>query len=65
MLFAPWSRHRNCSVFSRYDLAPGSRVSGPAVIEEAESTTVIGPGGEAIIDGSGNLVIRFKGKGAR
>jgi N-methylhydantoinase A len=63
MLFAPWSRHRDCSVFSRYDLVPGSTLSGPAVIEEAESTTVIGPGGKAIIDGGRNIVITLNGKG--
>jgi N-methylhydantoinase A len=44
-------------VLSRYDLSAGMTVRGPAVIEEAEATTVIGPRGSAIVDGFGNLVI--------
>src|SRR5262249_54378486 len=50
MLFAEIGASRVCSVFSRYDLTPGMTVRGPAVIEEAESTTVIGPGGSATLD---------------
>ena len=65
MLFAGWPRHRPCAVYSRYHLAPGASVTGPAVIEEDESTTVIGPGGSARIDGFGNLVVHLpKVKGA-
>jgi hypothetical protein len=32
-------------------------LSGPAVVEEAESTTVIGPGGSAEVDPYGTLVV--------
>src|SRR5262249_10323043 len=38
-------------------LAAGTRVAGPAVIEEANSTTLIHPGDEAEIDRLGNIVI--------
>jgi N-methylhydantoinase A/oxoprolinase/acetone carboxylase beta subunit len=62
MLFEPWARHRDCPVFSRYELAAGHAVAGPAVIEEAESTTVIGPAGKATIDAHGNIVITLTGK---
>ncbi len=34
-------------VYDRYALRPGTRFDGPAVIEESESTFVIGPGGRA------------------
>lgn len=57
MLFNGWSRHRDCPVFSRYDLAAGHTVAGPAVLEEAEATTVIGPGGKAVVDRNGNIVL--------
>jgi len=57
MLFDGWARPRNCQVHSRYDLQPGHSIAGPAVIEETESTTVIGPGGKAVIDGHGNIVV--------
>jgi N-methylhydantoinase A len=62
MLFAGWTRHRSCAVYSRYDMGPGKAVAGPAVIEEAESTTVIGPGAKAVIDTKGNIVILLHGK---
>jgi len=57
MLFDGWNRHRECPVYSRYDLKAGDTVAGPAVIEEAESTTVVGPSGKAAVDGYGNIVV--------
>ena len=48
-------------VFSRSRIAPGVRVDGPAVIEEAESTVVVGPNAHVSVDGSGNLVMTMHG----
>ena len=59
MLLPGASEIRACAVFSRCDLTAGMTVRGPAVIEEPESTTVIGPRGSAAIDGYGNLVIEL------
>jgi N-methylhydantoinase A len=44
-------------VYDRYRLVPGARLSGPAVVEERESTAVVPPGAEALIDPHWNLVI--------
>ena len=44
-------------VFDRYLLRPGDRFPGPAIVEERESTAVVGPGGRFEIDGEGNLVM--------
>jgi N-methylhydantoinase A len=44
-------------VFSRYDLAPHQLVKGPAIIEERESTTVIPPGLEGLVDVYGTVRI--------
>jgi len=44
-------------VFDRYRLAPSVTVEGPAIIEERESTIVIGPGGQAWVDESLNVVV--------
>lgn len=44
-------------VFNRYALAPGRRIQGPAVIEENESTLVIGPGGDARVLANGVIEI--------
>jgi N-methylhydantoinase A/oxoprolinase/acetone carboxylase beta subunit len=45
-------------VYRRADLAVGSRLQGPAIVEERESTTVIGPGDELAVDASGSLRIK-------
>jgi N-methylhydantoinase A/oxoprolinase/acetone carboxylase beta subunit len=44
-------------VYDRYRLVPGARLSGPAVVEERESTAVVSPGAAASIDPHWNLVI--------
>lgn len=45
------------SVFSRDDIRDGDRVEGPAVIEQADTTTIVTPGFAARCDGAGNLLI--------
>ena len=42
-------------VYDRYKLAPGAIFVGPAIVEERESTVVIGPGGRCTIDELRNL----------
>jgi N-methylhydantoinase A len=41
-------------------LAPGTKIAGPALIEEAESTSVIGPKANVEVDGFGNLIMRLE-----
>jgi len=45
-----------CPVYDRYTLTPGARLTGPALIEERESTCVVGPGDRVEVDGAGNLI---------
>ncbi len=47
----------DCPVYARYALEPGTRLDGPAVIEERESTVVIGPGASIGVDPSLNLLV--------
>ena len=47
----------DASVYDRYALACGARITGPAVIEEREATTVIGPEDSLVVDQSGALRI--------
>ncbi|HZV52320.1 MAG TPA: hydantoinase/oxoprolinase family protein, partial [Candidatus Dormibacteraeota bacterium] len=60
-----WSEERGgfveAGVFDRHRLRPGEVVEGPAVVEERESTAVIGLGGRAELDAAGNLVVRVDG----
>ena len=44
-------------VYDRYRLAPGHRFGGPAIVEERESTAVIGPGSLVRVDVWMNLVV--------
>jgi N-methylhydantoinase A len=37
----------------------GDEVSGPALIEQSDTTTVLAPGEAAMVDDAGNLVVRF------
>lgn len=55
----------DCPVYDRFALAPGKHFRGPAVIEELESTVVIGPGTTAAIDKSGNLIATLPGAAQR
>jgi N-methylhydantoinase A len=44
-------------VFDRYRLGPGAVIEGPAIVEERESTIVVGPGARAGLDGSLSIVV--------
>jgi N-methylhydantoinase A len=49
-------RHVEVPVYDRYGLAPGALLTGPAIVEERESTCIIGPGDRALVDAHHNLV---------
>jgi N-methylhydantoinase A len=44
-------------VVQRTSLAPGAELAGPVLIEEAESTIVVGPSGSVRVDDEGNLLM--------
>jgi N-methylhydantoinase A len=52
-------------VYDRYGMEPGARLAGPAIVEERESTTVIGPGALISVDAHRNLVAEPASGGAR
>ena len=52
-----------CEVLDRYALEPGTTVEGPAVVEERESTCVLGPGDRATVDERLNLVAELESGG--
>jgi N-methylhydantoinase A len=47
----------DCPVYDRYRLGAGATVTGPAVIEERETTAVLLAGDRARVDAHGNLII--------
>jgi N-methylhydantoinase A len=48
--------------YSRGALTAGNRITGPALIEEQASTTVLMPGDKLLVDAYGNLVITVGGR---
>ncbi len=58
--FPETSGFTDTAVFSRDELVPDQVVEGPAIVEERESTTVIPPGLEGIVDRYGTLRIGVK-----
>jgi N-methylhydantoinase A len=47
------------TVYDRYKLFPGAAFSGPAIVEERESTSVLPPGVEAVVDEYANLLVKL------
>ncbi|HEY7347883.1 MAG TPA: hydantoinase/oxoprolinase family protein [Ktedonobacterales bacterium] len=47
-----------CPLYDRASLLAGNLISGPAIIEEYGSTTVVFPGQQAAVDRFGNLLLR-------
>lgn len=47
-------------VYDRYSLDPGAAFEGPAVVEERESTVIVGPESGAKVDGARNLIVRWE-----
>jgi N-methylhydantoinase A len=48
----------DAAVYERSRLAAGNRLAGPAVVEQFDSTTLLHPGQEALVDELGSLIIR-------
>jgi N-methylhydantoinase A len=51
---------RETPVYRRERMAPGSTITGPAVIDQFDATTVVYPGDTLRVDDSLNLVIELK-----
>ncbi len=60
VIFDDAARPLETRILWRPHLAAGTEISGPALIEEANSTTLIAPGDQAIIDPCGNIVIDLR-----
>ncbi|MEO6162855.1 MAG: hydantoinase/oxoprolinase family protein [Candidatus Binatia bacterium] len=47
------------SIYDRYALEPGMRFNGPAIVEERESTLIVGVRGQARVDERMNVVVEL------
>jgi len=52
-------RYYDTQVYNRYGLLTGSSFSGPAIVEERESTVIIGPDAHFRIDEQRNLIVEL------
>jgi len=55
--FPEFREFRPTTVYDRYALLPGAAFAGPAIVEERESSLVIGPGGRFEVAPSGNIIV--------
>ena len=54
-------KFHNAPTYRRSELLAGNKISGPALVEEHASTTVLMPGDKMTVDAYGNLVIAVAG----
>jgi len=52
----------NCPVYDRYALDQGQRITGPALVQENEATTVLSVGDTIEVDDMGNLIATLAGE---
>jgi N-methylhydantoinase A len=55
--FCGW---RDTPIYRRVDLEPGMALTGPAIVEQPDTTTVIEPGMQARVDAYGNLLVEVE-----
>ena len=60
-VYFPEGGFRDVPVYDRYALGPGETYAGPAIVEERESTLVIGPEARFSVAPSGAIVIDLQG----
>jgi N-methylhydantoinase A len=51
--------YADTAVYDRYALAPGMELIGPAIVEERESTLIVGPRGRARVDEKFNVIVEL------
>jgi N-methylhydantoinase A len=61
VFFAEAGRFVDTPVYDHYALAPGIVVQGPAIVEQRESTVVVGPNASASLDAQFNLIMLLEG----
>ncbi|MFQ5812936.1 MAG: hydantoinase/oxoprolinase family protein [Anaerolineae bacterium] len=57
--FPEYGRYVETPVYDRYSLASGAAFRGPAIVEERESTLIVGARGHARVDKHLNMVVEF------
>jgi N-methylhydantoinase A len=50
-----------CPLYERERLRPGARLTGPGIVEQVDSTTVVHPGQRLVVDAQENLILWEEG----
>src|SRR5262252_3530182 len=58
--YFPESGFAETPVYDRYAFKPGLEFAGPAIVEERESTLIVGPSGCARVDKNLNVIVEFR-----
>src|SRR5262245_54364263 len=58
-VYFPQTGFAPCAVYDRYSLQPGTQLAGPAVVEERESTIVVGPDARMTVDKNLNVILEI------
>jgi N-methylhydantoinase A len=58
--YFPESGFVETPVYDRYAFKPGLEFAGPAIVEERESTLIVGPSGCARVDKNLNVIVEFR-----
>ena len=57
--FPEREEYMDTDVYDRYALKPGMQFAGPAIVEERESTLIIGMQGKALVDERLNVIVEL------
>jgi N-methylhydantoinase A len=63
VVFDDPDRPLEARILWRPGLAAGTEIAGPAVIEEPNSTTLVGPGDRAVVNASGHIIMTLAERG--
>ena len=58
--FPEEGRYLETTVYDRYALESGAAFDGPAIVEERESTLIVGPGAQCRVDSWLNVIVELK-----
>jgi N-methylhydantoinase A len=61
ILVAGSSRFVSATVYDRDALAEGFVFAGPAIVQQADTTTLVEPGWAGVVDKAGNLILAQQG----
>jgi N-methylhydantoinase A len=59
--FPEQASQQDTPVYDRYALTPGDTFTGPALVEERESTCIVGVGDQVTVDPAGNMIVAVAG----